>query len=384
MARPRYQQGSLKSVGKNCWKIRWREDVRKEDGTIRRIYHRETLRQVSKAKAREILDAHLGEVKQQHQPRLDMPLKTFVEVAWKLNAMLRLRKSSMRIYGSNLDQHILPSLGEVSIRDISRAQIEACLSGLQRKGYAVSTLRSVRATFSTVLEAAVGHRYIEENPAHRIRLREADSRREPRYYGVTEVRKLLGKLGEPCRSVVVVAVLTGLRIGEILALRWKRIDLLGGNLEVAETYSSGEFGPPKTRRSRRTIPMSASLVELFQRLRPACCEPDRLVFATRKGTPLNAKNLYNRQLAPTCDTIGLPRKSWHVFRHIYQTVLHDSGASLKTSQELLGHSDLETTLNVYTHAIPAAQRLAVERVAQVLDPVGPKGRFEGPLGERVN
>ena len=194
MARPRYQQGSIKAIGKNCWKIRWREDVRRENRTVRRIYHRETLRQVSKAKAREILDTHLCAVKQQHQPRLDIPLERFVENEWKPNAMLRLRKSSMRIYGFNLDQHILPSLGDVSIRDISRAQIEGCLSGLQRKGYAVSTLRSVRATFSTVLEAAVAHRYMEENPAHRIRLREADSRREPRYYRVPEVHRLLGRL----------------------------------------------------------------------------------------------------------------------------------------------------------------------------------------------
>jgi integrase len=385
VARPRYQQGSIQSVGKNCWKIRWREDVRNEDGKIRRIYRRETLRQVSKAQACEVLEAHLCEVKnRQHLPGINMLLSRFVAVEWKPNAMLRLRKSSMRIYGFNLDQHILPALGEVPIRDISRVQIEGCLSGLQRKGYAVATLRSVRATFSTVLEAAISHRYIEENPAHRIRLREADSRREPRYYRAPEIRRLLKQLEEPCRSVVSVAVFTGLRIGELLALRWKRIDLLNGTIEVAETYSSGEFGPPKTRSSRRTIPMSTSLVELFKHLRPACCDPEGLVFATAKGTPLNSKNLYNRQLAPACDAIGLPRVSWHSFRHTHQTLLHDNGASLKTSQELLGHSDLETTLNVYTHAIPDAQRSAVERVGKVLDPVGPKRDFERTRGERVN
>jgi integrase len=181
-----------------------------------------------------------------------------------------------------------------------------------------------------------------------------------------------------------VAVSTGLRIGEILALRWKRIDLLNRTIEVASTYSSGEFGPPKTRCSRRTIPMSASLVEVFKHLRPACCEPEGLVFATAKGTPLNSKNLYNRKLAPACDRIGQPRISWHSFRHAHQTLLHENGASLKTSQALLGHSDLETTLGVYTHAIPAAERRAVERVARVLDPVGPKSRFETARGERVN
>jgi integrase len=385
VARPRYQQGSIKPVGKNRWKIRWREDVRNKDGHVQRVYRAETLRQVSKAQACEVLEAHLCEVKnRQHLPGIDMPLTRFVEVEWRPNAMLRLRKSSMRIYGYNLDEHILPAYGELPIRGLSRAQIEGCLSKLQQKGYAVSTLRSVRATFSTVLEAAVAHRYLTENPAHRIRLREADSRREPRYYRAPETRRLLGSLEEPCRSVVAVAVFTGLRIGEILALRWKRIDLLNCRLEVAETYSSGEFGPPKTRSSRRTIPMSASLVELFKHLRPAGCEPEKLVFATAKGTPLNSKNLYNRQLAPACDAIGLPRVSWHSFRHTHATLMHEAGESLKTAQSLLGHSDIETTLGVYTHAIPDAQRRAVERVAGVLDPVGPKGTFERVRGERVN
>jgi integrase len=95
------------------------------------------------------------------------------------------------------------------------------------------------------------------------------------------------------------------------------------------------------------------------------------VFATWKRTPLNAKNLYNRQLAPACDAIELPRISWHSFRHAHATLLHEAGESLKTAQALLGHSDLETTLTVYTHTIPDSQKRAVERVAGVLDLDGP-------------
>jgi integrase len=91
------------------------------------------------------------------------------------------------------------------------------------------------------------------------------------------------------------------------------------------------------------------------------------VFVTSKGTPLNSKNLYNRKLAPASDAIGLPRVSWHSFRHTHATLLHESGESLKTAQALLGHSDLETTLGVYTHAIPDSQKRAVERVAGVLN-----------------
>jgi integrase len=204
------------------------------------------------------------------------------------------------------------------------------------------------------------------------------------FYRPLEVRRLLEKLEDPCRAVVAVAVLTGLRIGEILALRWKRVDMLNGTLEVAETYSSGEFGPPKTRSSRRVIPMSATLIAIFEKLRPSGCESEGLVFTTWKGTPLNAKNLYNRQLAPACDAIELPRVSWHSFRHTHATLLHETGESLKTAQSLLGHSDLETTLAVYTHVIPDSQRRAVERVAGVLDLDGPNSTRRRISGGRIN
>ena len=166
------------------------------------------------------------------------------------------------------------------------------------------------------------------------------------HYQPPEIQKLLRKLEDPCRAVVLVAVSTGLRIGEILALRWKRIDQLRNTIEVAETYSNGEFGPPKTRSSRRTIPISTSLGEVFKRLRPQNCEPG--------GLALNPKNLYNRELAPACDELGLPRISWHSFRHTHATLLHESGKSLKTAQLLLGHSDLETTPGVH----PCNSRLA--------------------------
>ncbi len=167
---------------------------------------------------------------------------------------------------------------------------------------------------------------------------------------------------------MLLAVLTGMRIGEILALRWKRVDLLRGTIEIAESFSDGQFGSPKTRSSSRVIPMSSALQSVLETYRAGAFRnaPDDLVFCTPKGTPLNSKNLYNRALAPACDRIKHPRVSWHSFRHTHATQLADLGESLKTAQALLGQSDLETTLNTYMHAIPESQRRAVDRVAGVL------------------
>jgi integrase len=124
---------------------------------------------------------------------------------------------------------------------------------------------------------------------HGIRLRKTSGKPKRQFYSPAQIQKLLPELLEPCRTVVKAAVLTGLRIGEILALKWKRIDLLHGTLEVAETYSDGFFGSPKTRSSARVIPMCKELTKLFMQSRSESLltGPDDLVFATSKGTPLN-------------------------------------------------------------------------------------------------
>jgi integrase len=144
-----------------------------------------------------------------------------------------------------------------------------------------------------------------------------------------------------------------------------RVDLLQGTIEVAGSYSDGEFGSPKTCSSNRVIPMSGFLPAVLETLRAGkvMSSPDELVFRRRTGTPLSSKNLHNRELAPACDRSGQPRISWHSFRHTHATLLAEVAESIKTAQSLLGHSDLSTTLNTYAHAIPDSQRRAVERVA---------------------
>ena len=104
------------------------------------------------------------------------------------------------IYEYNLEQHAVPALGQLPIRELTRGHIESRLSGLQQEGYAVSTLRSVRAALSTVLEAAVSRQLISENPAHRLRIRESGEKRVSRFYRPEEVLRLLQKLSDPCRS----------------------------------------------------------------------------------------------------------------------------------------------------------------------------------------
>jgi integrase len=138
-------------------------------------------------------------------------------------------------------------------------------------------------------------------------------KRPHRFLSAEEVQRLIASSREPTRTIVILATMTGWRIGEILALRWGRIDLLRGTLLVAETCYKGHFGTPETRASRREVPLAPAVVhELKERyIRSADHSPSALVFGTREGAPLAADNLRKKSLRTACKRAGLQRIDWH-------------------------------------------------------------------------
>jgi len=136
----------------------------------------------------------------------------------------------------------------------------------------------------------------------------------------------------------------------------------------------GHFGTPKTRASRREVPLSHAVVEALKAHYSHSINrsPEALVFATRHGGPLVSNNLRKRGLQSACKRAGLPRINWHVLRHTHGTLLHVQGTPLKVAQAQLGHSHMATTLEVYTHASVIAQRDAVNLLDEQVFPSVPK------------
>jgi len=161
-------------------------------------------------------------------------------------------------------------------------------------------------------------------------------------------------------------VLTGLRVGELLALRWGSVDLNARMLHVCETVYDGHFDQTKTQRSARTIPIGTETAEILATIRPAAVDPRALVFTTREGLPLERWNLLRKHLKPAAKKLGLPGVKWHLLRHSHATMLDSVGTPLGTMQSLLGHSTPEITREIYLHAIPEEQRRAVESVERLV------------------
>ena len=159
-----------------------------------------------------------------------MTFEKFAKEHWQPGTLLALKPRSVRIYQFNLDKYVLPTLGSLRLCEVNRATIQRLLVALKHKGYASSTLHSIRVTIAKVLQTAVESGYLESNPAHGIQIGAGEPKKRRRVLEPEQMQNLLRKLPEPCRSVVVIAVLAGLRIGEILALRWSRLDFLRGSI----------------------------------------------------------------------------------------------------------------------------------------------------------
>ena len=385
MARCQYQNGCLFIRGKRrkMWVARWREDVILADGSASRVMRSVVLGPVSeiagRREARRLLDARLNPINQgQYRPEATMLFSKFAADCFEPGLLPTLKFATQKIYSFLLRKHLTPRFGDYRLCDISRAEIQQYLLEKLKQGFAWETTNHLRNLMSKVLGTAVSWNYLADNVVRGVKMPERSLKRPHQFLNADEVKRLVAACTEPTRSIVVVAVMTGLRIGEILALRWGRINFIGETLVVAETCFMGRFGTPKTRASRREIPLSPAVVEALKAhySRSADRSPKALVFATRHGGPLVSNNLRKRGLQSACKRAELPRINWHALRHTHGTLLHVQGTPLKVAQAQLGHSHMATTLEVYTHASVVAQREAVNLLDEQVFPSVPKNAKE--------
>ena len=390
MVRCRYQDGCLFVRGKKrkMWVARWREDVIQPNGTVERVLRSEVLGPVSdiagRREARILLQSRLASLNSgQRRAEATMPFAAFVTEHFEPVVLPTLKHATQEIYSFLLRKHLLPRFRDSRLCDITRADIQRYLIEKLKSGYAWETADHLRSLLSKIIGTAVDWNYLPDNPVHGVRMPERTVKRPHRFLSLEEVRRLIAASDEPVRTIVTLAVMTGLRVGEILALRWGRVNFVTGTLRVEETCYKGKFGTPKTRASRREVPLTPSMVLALQAHSMRCSNTanEALVFATQHGTPLASNNLRKRQLHPASQRAGLGLIDWHSLRHTHGTLLHEQGTPLRVAQAQLGHSHMTTTLEVYTHASGSAQRQAVNQLEDQLFPNVPKF---GEVGQRPN
>ncbi len=375
MARRRFQTGQLYKKGKRrkVWIARWREDVLLPNGNVGRVRRGIRLGAVTdlptRRDAQVRLDERLLPINQGAvRPESVIEFGVFVEQQWKVLVLPTFKRTTQHGYQAVLKVHVLPTWKEVALRDIDRFTIQRWVTDRLRRGIGWQSVRNAWVLLSSVLETAVEYGYLQSNPARGVKFPQKALKKKPAMIAGDDFAKLLGQLNEPHRTMVSLIAATGLRIGELLALRWSSLDLEVGTLSVRESVYEGKFQGPKTQRALRTIPLGPCAVKAIKEHRdrvPRQGEDD-LVFGNREGAPLRESKLLTKVLQPAAQAVGLGRVTWHQFRHIHSSLLNDLNVPVKIAQEQLGHASISTTLNIYTHAVDASHRKAIEAVERAL------------------
>ncbi len=376
IARRRFQTGHLSVIGKKPKRyiVRYYEHIIKRDGTLGRTRKAVTLGPVSEVgnrqQAKILADGILRRVNLA-QPRLQavLTLADFAVNQWSPAVLPSLKHSTAKQYRFILNSYITPALGQIRLCDLTREHLQAFLTSKTRASLSWETVAHLRNVLSKILGAAVEWGYVSENLAKLTKLPHRPQRNARPFLTGEQVGKLLNELTEPARTIVFLLVISGVRIGEMLALRWKNLDLKNGVLKIREAVYDGHFGTPKTASSVADLPLGPeTLTVLAQHLRrqKSYPGPDALVFPNKKGGPLNPKNLLRRALYPAFKKAGLPRISWHGLRHTHATLLASQGESPKLIQSQLRHSSVQLALQLYTHQLPGSQREAVQRLERNL------------------
>jgi integrase len=370
-----FKRGKRRKV----WVARWREDVLCEDGKVGRILRSVVLGAVADLPTRKDaqvrLDEELRAVNQGTvRPESSMLFGTFAEEQWKTLVLPTLKLSTQHGYKTVLAKHLLPYWRDWRLRDIGRQDVQQWVADRFRRKLGWQTVRNAWTLLSGILETAVEYGYLSMNPARGVKFPEKELKEAPVLFTAEDFVKLLEQLDEPYRTMARLIALTGLRIGELLAVRWRCLDLEIGTLSVRESVYEGKFQSPKTRKSRRTMPLGPQIIVWLRehRLRAKRTESDDLVFGNRKGQPLRESKLLRNVLQPAAERAGLGRVTWHQFRHIHSSLLNDLRVPVKIAQEQLGHSSISTTLNIYTHVVDASHRKAIEALERELFPSVPK------------
>ncbi len=187
-----------------------------------------------------------------------------------------------------------------------------------------------------------------------------------------EIKVLVDNLAVRERTLVLLAVSTGLRQSELFGLKWGDIDLVQGTMNVTRSIVYGVVGPCKTESSQKPVPVHPLLADALSDWRKQCAytKPDDWVFASwryRGRRPYWGQAILRKYVRPVADRVGIQKCiGWHTFRHTYSTLLRSVGTEFKVMQELLRHSTLRSTLDVYTQAITPAKHAAQAAVLSLV------------------
>jgi integrase len=268
-------------------------------------------------------------------------------------------------YRSYIKNHIEPKWARVPLAAVKPLEITHWLNSLD---LSPKTRGQVRALMHLLFERAMLWELfdLQRNPVELVKLRGTSRRtRKPQILAPEKFQELLGVLPRTHRIMAIVAMCTGLRVSEILALRWEHIDFKKGAMLVQQGVVNGRIGRVKTEASQDEVPLDPAFAAVLQDWKGT--KSEGLVFPSPlTGRPFYAGILQRNVLRPKGAEVGISGLGWHTFRHTYRSLLDETGATVGVQQKLMRHSNVSTTMNVYGNSTLRAKQQANSKVVQMV------------------
>jgi integrase len=364
--------GQIIRRGLQLWMVRIY--VGRDSETRRRIYIGKTIQGGLRA-AQAHLNRMLGErdlgrnISSSRQT-----LGQYLDHWLSISAQPRLRAKSFRDYTGLLARYVRPRLGARPLRELTPAEIQALYSELLNRPLSARTIRYAHAVLFSALRQAVRWKLLLSNPAEDV-----DLPRQPRrrftIFDVEQAKQFIAAIaGHKYEALFALAMTTGMRPSEYLALTWSDFNLERGTVSVSKTLEwrkgGWRFEDTKRERSRRMVKLQNWVVALLRKAQETARAFESgsgdLVFTSHRGGPIQESKFVARYFKPLLGSAGLPNIRLYDLRHTAATLGLAAGVSPKIVSEQLGHASVAFTLEVYSHVLPHMQDTAAMKVEALL------------------
>ncbi|GCE28149.1 site-specific integrase [Dictyobacter alpinus] len=358
----------------------WAASLTTEDGK-RKYFYGKTRKEASDKLTKALNDRKDGALVATPKQTLEQFLRDWLEHSQKQSV----RERTFERYEEIVRLHVIPVLGRHQLQKLSPQHLQAFYTKKLQEGLSPTTVTTIHNVLHKALDTAFKWGLVNKNVSKLV----SPPRRE-RFEGhpltLDQIQTLLEVAkGHSMEALLKLALATGMRRGELMGLKWQDIDFSSGVLQVRRVltripsklegkgYKESE---PKTRKSRRSITVASFALDALKQHRKkqlaikmkagASWQEHDYVFCTSIGTNLNPSRDMLDPLKELLESAGLPDIRFHDLRHSTATLLFSFGVHPKVVQELLGHSQISMTLDVYSHMLPSLQADATSRLNDAL------------------
>jgi len=354
---------------------RWVAEFRLDDGKKKQLY-RKTEKEAHVALRKALHEKEQGTLATGPQQAIKGYLEHWLEQVYRPTAR---NVGTYNLYRTIVYNHLIPLLGHIRLQKLTPQQVQAFYALKIKEGLSPNRVRTFHAVLHKALDNAVKWGLIGKNVCDLVTA-PSQVRREIQPLTQEQAKCLLQVVHEHrLEALLTLALVTGMRKGELLGLHWQDIDFNTGSLQVKRTVSRvGKFGlvvsEPKSARSRRKIVLPTFVLEILEQHRayqkilrlqaiPLWKEGD-IVFSNIYGGYVEPANLHEH-FKHILKKAGLPNIRFHDLRHSAATILLEMGVHPKVVQELLGHSTISTTIDIYSHVLPSMQQEAANKLDEL-------------------